>query len=209
MALFALALAALAGGLAHALVGTVPAWLEHALWRAVFFGMGLVSYSMVVGTAYAVTRKPLRTVLFGVAVAGFVFYALRSRAHHDFGFVILGYAAGLALVGGLAAVALLRGHQPVSMRWWLVGIAITVLASMVQRSGFSLHRHFNHNDLYHLIGALAVVAFFLGAREVEDADAASTVAIGYESARASSNESIGETDSANPPGLDVDRHNSA
>lgn len=43
-----------------------------------------------------------------------------------------------------------------------------MLAASVQASGFALHRHFNHNDLYHVIQIAAMVLLFVGARQLRD-----------------------------------------
>ncbi len=36
-------------------------------------------------------------------------------------------------------------------RWTAAGVAVSFAAAAVQQSGLALHRHFNHNDLYHVI----------------------------------------------------------
>lgn len=209
-ALLALAVTALAGGLAHAFARSMPAWLEFGLWRTVFFGMGLASFAMVVGAAYAVLLAPLRSFVLLVAMAGFVVYALRARAAEDFRLAIVGYTVALALVGGVAAVSLLRNRQVRTMRSWLLAIGITAAASLVQQGRVSIHPNFNHNDLYHVLGALAVLVFYFGARLVEDADSttrATQVDVDVEPS-VPSNPSIGDADSASPPDLDVDNHTS-
>jgi len=203
VALVSLAIAAASGGTAHAFAPYSPTWLDIGLWRIVFFFMGLASFAMMVGTAYATLRNPLRVVILALACGHFVAYAAWMARHSDFRFVIGGYGSALVVVGLLAAAALVRGQQRSSMRWWLTAIAITAIASMIQRSGYSLHRNFNHNDLYHVIGTLGVVAFYLGARTVSDVD--STQVDNSDSI----NESMGATDSENPPLLDVDRQSSA
>ena len=48
--------------------------------------------------------------------------------------------------------------------WMLAGVAVSVLAGLVQASGFALHAHFNHNDLYHLIQAAAMLLFYQGVK---------------------------------------------
>ena len=45
---------------------------------------------------------------------------------------------------------------------------VSVIAACVQASGFALHRHFNHNDLYHVIQIAAMVLFFIGCRRLRD-----------------------------------------
>jgi hypothetical protein len=38
----------------------------------------------------------------------------------------------------------------------------------VQASGVTLHRHFNHNDLFHVIQIGATLVFYRGARRLRD-----------------------------------------
>jgi hypothetical protein len=47
----------------------------------------------------------------------------------------------------------------------LAGVAVSVLAGLVQASGFALHAHFNHNDLYHVIQTAAMFAFYTGLKK--------------------------------------------
>ena len=39
--------------------------------------------------------------------------------------------------------------------------------AMVQASGFRLHEHFNHNDLYHVIQMVALVLLYRGAKRLQ------------------------------------------
>jgi hypothetical protein len=41
-----------------------------------------------------------------------------------------------------------------------------VAAALVQRSGFALHRHFNHNDLYHVVQMLGTWLLYRGGSEL-------------------------------------------
>ncbi len=213
LGLLALGVAALAGGFAHGLAPVFSATVERVLWRMVFFSMGLVSYSMIVGTAYAVTRNPLRLVILLFAATAFVFYAIWMARNTDFRFVVLDYGVALLLVGVLAAIALIREEQPANMRWLLLAIVVTTIASVIQQSGFSLHRNFNHNDLYHVIGAIGIWCFYRGVRGLLDVgtvksaiDSSQDEALIEEDPSASTSESMGASDSANPPGLDVESH---
>jgi hypothetical protein len=69
-----------------------------------------------------------------------------------------------------AVVALLhlwRFREP-GARWILAGVGLSVVAGAVQASGFDLHRHFNHNDLYHVFQIAAMLAYYLGVRRLSD-----------------------------------------
>jgi len=46
-------------------------------------------------------------------------------------------------------------------------VGLSVIAGLVQASGFTLHQHFNHNDLYHLIQIAGVVLLYHGAKRLQ------------------------------------------
>ena len=73
-------------------------------------------------------------------------------------------ATAFVVVGLLHA---LRWREPGS-RPILAGVALSIVAGLVQASGLDLHRHFNHNDLYHVIQVVAIVAYYRGVRLLSD-----------------------------------------
>jgi len=63
-----------------------------------------------------------------------------------------------------------RRSQSHSGRWIAGAALVTLTGSAVQQSGFALDRHFNHNDLYHVIQMGAAWLFYRGFGEYRDAD---------------------------------------
>ena len=55
-----------------------------------------------------------------------------------------------------------------SAPWIAAAILVTFAASVIQASGFDLHRYFNHNDLYHVIQVGAAWLFYRGFRDSKD-----------------------------------------
>ena len=53
----------------------------------------------------------------------------------------------------------------------LAGVALSIVGALVQASGFTLHEHFNHNDLYHVIQTVAVILLYRGAHRLADSPA--------------------------------------
>ena len=47
----------------------------------------------------------------------------------------------------------------------VAGVVVSFAGAGVQMSGFALHQHFNHNDLYHVIQMFGLWLFWKGARE--------------------------------------------
>jgi hypothetical protein len=154
IAFAALALGAFIGGTWHG-------FLQHALlWKATLLAVGVASFAMVVGSTMAVVSGLARQALITVALAKLLVYSAWMLTHDEFIFVVID--AGIAF----AAVAALH-----LWRWngfLLAGVALSVVAALVQASGLALHQHFNHNDLYHLIQIAAMALFYCGARRLTD-----------------------------------------
>jgi len=156
LALLALALAAALGGTHHGFA------LEE-LWRPTVFTAGAASAAMIAGSAFATTRGAVRQGLLAFAaleLAVFWFWTW-----HDARFIWVVADSGLAF----ALVALLHGLKRDAAAGWIVGgVGLSLAAGGAQASGFDLHRHFNHNDLYHVIQIAAIAAFYRGVRRMAD-----------------------------------------
>jgi hypothetical protein len=151
----ATAVAGLAGGTVHGFRLMMPPSLTGVLW--------IVTLEALLVAGLAIIAATCRPAL-PVAAVGYAAYAIWVATHPRFVFAIIGY--------GLAVLVLLPVHvmRWMTMRsraslWMLAGIAVTVVAAVVQQSDWDLHRHFNHNDLYHVIQAVGVWLLYKGARE--------------------------------------------
>ena len=148
IAFLALALAAFLGGTRHGF------WQHHLLWKATILSVGVASFGMVAGSAMLTTRDPLRKILFSFAVLKLLLYSAWMLFHDDFIWVIADTGSALAIVGAL--------HLWRFNGWMLAGVGVSVLAALAQASGVALHRHFNHNDLYHVVQVAAMLLFYRG-----------------------------------------------
>jgi hypothetical protein len=157
--LWALAFAALAA--AAFLGGTWHGFLHSALlWKATTLSAGLASFGMVAGSAYAVFSGQLRAFILTAALAKLVVYSAWMLGHDAFLYVVID--TGIAFIV-VAALHLWKWNGPI-----LAGVAVSIGAALVQASGFKVHEHFNHNDLYHVIQIAAVVLLYRGARRLAD-----------------------------------------
>jgi len=156
IALLCLALAAAIGGTYHGFA--LP-----MLWKPTVFIAGAASAAMLAGSAYATTRGSARhAVLVLVALKLAAFWAW---TWHDPRFIWVVADSGAAF----ALVALLHCFKrDAAARGVLWGVGLSLAAGAAQASGFDLHRHFNHNDLYHVIQIAALVAFYRGVRRMTD-----------------------------------------
>jgi hypothetical protein len=156
--LWAVAFAALAA--AAFLGGTWHGFLQsNLLWKATTLSAGVASFGMVAGSAYAVFSGPLRAFALTAALAKLVVYSVWMLSHDAFLYVVID--TGIAFIV-VAALHLWKWNGPI-----LAGVAVSIAGALVQASGFKLHEHFNHNDLYHVIQIAALVLLYRGAKRLQ------------------------------------------
>jgi uncharacterized membrane protein len=165
LAFAALALAAALGGTWH---GFAPAFSGIAAllgWKATVLCVGIASFGMLAGSAISTTAGNVRNLLLVIAAVKLAVYSGWMAGHSEYIYVIVDTGTALVLI---AALHLWPAFRDRASRWILAGVGVSVLAAGVQASGFALHRHFNHNDLYHVIQIVAMILFYAGARRLRD-----------------------------------------
>jgi hypothetical protein len=150
--------------LAAALGGTYHGFQIEVLWKPTVWIVGLAGAGMLAGSAFATTQGHGRAALVTLAAVKLAAFWLWTWRDDRFIGVVADTAAAFALV---AALHLWRWREPGS-RGILAGVGVSIAAASVQASAFDIHRHFNHNDLYHLIQIAAMLAYYRGARILVD-----------------------------------------
>jgi hypothetical protein len=102
----------------------------------------------------------MRTALVALAAAKLALYAAWMLRHDGFFYVVVD--SGLAFLA-VAALHLWQWNGAI-----LAGVAVSVAAALVQAAGLAPHRHFNHNDLYHVIQVAAMCLLYRGALRLSD-----------------------------------------
>ena len=153
LAFAALALGAFLGGTWHGF------FRDPLLWKATLLSVGVASFGMVAGSGLSAGMK-LLAMLAALKLAAYTGWML---FHDQFIYVVIDTGVALLVV---AAIHLRRWNGAM-----LAGVALSVVAGLVQASGFRLHEHFNHNDLYHVIQTVAVIFLYRGARRLADSPA--------------------------------------
>jgi hypothetical protein len=120
---------------------------------------------MAAGAILATVSGRLRTGLLAVIGLKFLVYAVWMVGHNEFRYVVFDSAGAMILLLVLHSYALwARGDR--ASRWIVAAVIVSALAAVVQVSGFALHRHFNHDDFYHVIQIVAMVLFYWGGKEL-------------------------------------------
>ena len=150
MAFYASAAAAFAGGTYHGFQLYLSPTAALLLWKITVYSVGLASLFLFAGALFASVDGAPRRILLVFAGLKFLLYAAWMAVHNDFRYVIYDYAPTLLFVLLLQTAAWWRRREE-SAPWIISGVVVSFAGAGVQASGFALHAHFNHNDLYHVI----------------------------------------------------------
>jgi len=160
-ALVATAIAAFLGGTSHGFTLYFSDFAKNTIWKATVYSIGLASFFMLSGTLFAAVANPLRKLLLGLVLLKFLIYAGWMISHDEFKYVIFDYGPAMLGVVLLQLYAYLKWKHK-SAVWLISGVLISFAAAGIQMSGFTLHQHFNHNDLYHVIQIGAIYLLYRG-----------------------------------------------
>jgi len=158
-AFVATASAAFCGGTFHGFFHDLSPSVLGGLWKAAIYSIGLMCLLMLAAATVASIPRSAQRWMLSLAVLEFVVYAVWMHSHDEYRFVIYDYAPAMIGVLGLQAWAAYR-RRDASAKWIIAGVLVSFAAAGVQQTGFRLGQNFNHNDLYHLIQALALGAFY-------------------------------------------------
>ena len=163
----ATAVAALAGGTVHGFFSAQGSPGHRMLWPLVLITIGLAVLAFAnAGTAISFSR-PTALAVARAAFALFLLYCVVVLFFNDrFVVAIVAYLPAVLFLGWVFLEQYLRTRRP-AFAWGMAGIAITLLAAVVQQARIAIHpRYFNHNALYHTLQAAGLFMIFLTARDL-------------------------------------------
>jgi hypothetical protein len=154
VAFMATAIASAAGGTVHGFQHAMARPVADLLWLVALEGLVVAAFAVV--SAAIVLLRWRRIARFSAtyaAAVAFGSYGLWMIRNPVFLAAIAAYAVALVF---LVAVRLSVRRLDGGGGLLLAGVALSAAAAVVQQSGWSIHRSFNHNDLYHVIQAVAI-----------------------------------------------------
>ena len=157
--------APLFGGTVHGFFSDEASLGHRILWPATMLSIGVAALTAWAVGARLLFSKTPRRVIIGLAAIQLVVYAtVVLVASQDFRLAIGGYLPATLFL----LVALLLAHRKERARplvFAAAGLALTFVAAAIQQLQIPLHpTYFDHNALYHVVQAIALVMFFVGAR---------------------------------------------
>ena len=160
-----LALAALFGGISHGFFSNHQSRLYVAVWNSGLIALGTAAFaSWAIGARLILSDRAAMRV---TAFAGLLFAAhvvVILFVSRSFAVAIVHYLPATIFLIGAFALAY-RRRRDAFLLAGIAGLVLTVVASGAQQVRIGLHPvYFNHNALYHLIQALALLLIFSAAR---------------------------------------------
>lgn len=170
-AFLAMAAGAALGGTAHGFPDALgPAGLAAA-WKATQVAIGVASFFLLAATGAGLLSCRGSRLLAAAAGVKMALYVAWIASHNEFVWVIADYGASMVVVLALHAWAW-RARRLEWAGWIAAGVLVSFAAAGIQVGGLSLHRHFNHNDLYHVVQMFGLWLFRRGAAGVDILSAA-------------------------------------
>lgn len=163
-ALLATAVAAAVGGTSHGFAPLLDARGFDSLRFLAYLAVGIANLLALWGCGFAfLPRGPRRVFLLAMLIKTVV-YAAWLTQHLDFRYVVYDYGASLMLMAVLAVT----GRRRPGAGALLAGVLVGCVGALAQRSGFVLHPHFNHNDLFHVVEMAGVGLYYRAAAALQD-----------------------------------------
>jgi hypothetical protein len=162
----ALGVAALLGGTAHGFGMDESSRTGFIVWSATLLAIGWAALSAWAIGGPLVLAEEASGRLLGAAVAVYAAYAaVVLLIDQSFAVAVVHYLPAALFLLAAFLVVWWRERRPA----WLIGalgLVLTLVAGGTQQARIGLHpRYFDHNALYHLIQAAALVLLYVAARD--------------------------------------------
>ena len=166
-ALVVLGFAAFAGGTWHGLVNALGMRPAAVLWKSTMGLIGVADLLMLCGSIAAAIPRRWQGTAMAAALAKFAVYAVIVTTHDEYRYVVFDSIVSFLTILAIHALPGSLRNEP-GARFILAGLCLSFVAAAVQFFRIAPHPRFNHNDLYHLIQAGAIVTLYRGARALLD-----------------------------------------
>ncbi len=162
----ATASASLFGGTFHGLREYLGETLAAILWKTSVYSIGLASCFMLSAVVLNCVKRSLRPSALNLVALKFLIFACWMISHSEFRFVVYDYASAMIVIL-LLQIFLIVTCRAKSALWIAGGVLLGLAAGTIQTQKISLHQHFNHNDLFHVMQMAAFYLFYRGGKLFE------------------------------------------
>jgi len=160
-------LGAFFGGTFHGFYKLLDASTLYIIWKLTGLLLVFASFAMTLGTTIAFFDGKIRQFIIICLLLKVLFGLYLIVTQDAFKFIVLDYSIGLIYILIANLVQYFKTKQA-SSKFFILAVGICFLGAGVQQGKISLHDHFNHNDLYHIIQIIALFAFYQGVLLMKD-----------------------------------------
>jgi len=162
-----IALAAALGGTVHGFYAEPASVGSRVLWPLTLIAIGITSLAGAgIGAILLFKASTALVVSSAAGVVFFVYCMVILFVWDDFLVAIVDYLPIVLFLGWAFVAACRRTKRPVFMIGFF-GLCTMLIATGIQQFGLGIHPHyFNHNAVYHVLQAAALLMIFMVARDV-------------------------------------------
>lgn len=155
------ALSAALGAVAHGVDPLIDRELRDRMWRGALHAMALIGAGSVASVAFFAARGPVRTAILVFAGLKLLWFSFAVARRPEFRVAAADYGGALAILLAGGIYAWIRWSAPGTLLL-VAGVGVSLVAGIVQAKRIGFHRHFNHNDLFHVMQMVALYLFYRG-----------------------------------------------
>jgi len=127
----------------------------------------LAGLLFLLGVLHGYSGGRLRAIVAAVAVAKFALFSLWIAVNDNFSLVVYDSVLTMFVVIILCTWGAWVQRTP-SAPWVLAGLLVSMVGALFQQGRVSIHPHFDHNDLYHVIQIAAMYFLYRGGLLLRD-----------------------------------------
>lgn len=159
--------AALFGALTHGIGPNFSPDVHQILWKITLVTIGFTTITLLFGgIAHVVPWEKALWFRWALIIV-LVLYLIASTKTNSFKIVILFYVPAMLVLMILMVYSYMKFHSVGTLQI-IMSVLIAFAGAAVQQSGFSIHKHFNHNDLYHIIQMVSMFVMYKGVILLKD-----------------------------------------
>lgn len=156
-----LAASALLGAVVHGVGPSLGDAVSKPIWKVTLL-LALLTNALLLGAeVVAHVAGAWRGLLLALVGAKLVAASAAALRQPVFRWIVYDSLATFAAVAAIEAIAWGARGAP-SAPWMLGAVALSMAAGALQHFRVAPHRHFNHNDLYHVVQLAAILLFYRG-----------------------------------------------
>ena len=162
-----LAIGAFMGAVSHGVGPHFSGETQQLLWKATIIPVGFTSVFFLMGTFHHSFSFDAVRWLSWIPIVFLGAYLFTISKDDSFLNVVKFYAPAMGFVFAIMLYSHFGSGSP-GTGHVAMGIFIMFIGAGVQVSGFSLHQHFNHNDLFHVFQMVGMIVMYRGSRLILD-----------------------------------------